>query len=256
MRGQGSILVALLLAGVGCSGGKNGSEAPEVDTTPPEAVTDLRTNSTTSTSITLNWTSPGDDGREGEASRYDLRLSLSPITAANFDSASRIGDDLVPLPPSFIERDLVEHLLPQTTYYFALKTADEVPNWSEISNVLRQATDASPDIFPPAAVTDLRVDAVDRSSITLSWTSPGDDGTQGTAFGYDIRYATARITSETFPSANVLDPSPQPQPAGATETVAIPDLEPGTEYFVVLRTADEVLNWSPLSNQVNATTEP
>jgi hypothetical protein len=46
------------------------------------------------------------------------------------------------------------------------------------------------DTVPPMAVTDLRAASVTDSSVTLVWTAPGDDGDQGTAAQYDIRYST------------------------------------------------------------------
>ena len=40
-------------------------------------------------SVTLTWTTPGDDGTAGTAAQFDLRYSTSPITASNFASATR-----------------------------------------------------------------------------------------------------------------------------------------------------------------------
>ena len=92
-------------------------------------------------SATLSWTTPGDDGLTGTASQFDIRFSTSPITAANFASATRWTTG-VPLPavPGTSQSVVVTGLSPSTTYYFAMKTGDEVPNWANVSNIASKTT--------------------------------------------------------------------------------------------------------------------
>ena len=71
-----------------------------------------------------------------------------------------------PPPESFT----VTGLSPTTLYYFSIKTSDEIPNESVISNVPSASTTG--DITAPAAVTDLATGTVTVSSIDLSWTAP------------------------------------------------------------------------------------
>ncbi|MGE3771391.1 MAG: hypothetical protein AB7I32_00575 [Gammaproteobacteria bacterium] len=47
--------------------------------------------------------------------------------------------------------------------------------------------------LPPAAVTDLRVEASDAHGITLAWTSPPDDGPSGHAARYFVKYSDKPI---------------------------------------------------------------
>jgi len=111
----------------------------------------------THNSVKLSWTIPGDDSLIGRATSYDLRYSTSPITAANFGSATRyLG---APTPGIAGARDsvVVAGLQPLTTYHFAIKTADEVPNWSGVSNIVTVTTLEPPDTTPPAAIRDLRI---------------------------------------------------------------------------------------------------
>ena len=54
------------------------------------------------------------------------------------------------------------------------------------------------DTAAPANVTDLAVLTSTASSATLTWTCPGDDGSNGTASEYDIRYLTEVITEAGF----------------------------------------------------------
>jgi hypothetical protein len=115
-------------------------QGPPSDTTPPAVVTDLTVTSVTTDSITLTWTAVGDDGNIGTASTYDIRYSTSSITEANWDSATQVAGEPAPKPAGSAESFTITGLSPGTTYYFALKTADGVPNWSELSNVVQVTT--------------------------------------------------------------------------------------------------------------------
>lgn len=100
----------------------------------------LDAQSPTANSVTLIWTAPGDDGDSGTASEYDIRYSLSGITEANWDSAVQVTGEPSPQPPGSAETFMVTGLQPGTTYYFAIRTSDEVPNWSTLSNVVGKTT--------------------------------------------------------------------------------------------------------------------
>jgi hypothetical protein len=129
---------------------------PPADTTPPATVTDLSVSEVTTDSVTLTWTAPGDDGNIGTASEYDIRYSTSSITEANWNLASQVLGEPKPSVAGSMETFVVTGLSPGTTYYFALKTADEVPNWSGLSNVARgpilipgrDVPTEAPDFFP------------------------------------------------------------------------------------------------------------
>ena len=111
------------------------------------------------------------------------------------------------------------------------------------------------DTTPPADVTDLVASNPTASSIDLAWTAPGDDGTQGTASQYDIRYSTSMITNTNWGAATHCIGEPSPNPVGTTESFAVTGLSPNTEYYFALKTADEVPNWSEISNSPSATTK-
>jgi hypothetical protein len=124
------------------------------DTTPPAAVTDLAATEATSTTVTLTWTAPGDDGNTGTASTYDIRYSTETITDANWGPAIQCSDEPAPAAADAEHTFTVTGLSPDTTYYFAVKTADEVPNWSGLSNIASRKTEAAaPANQPPAQPT-------------------------------------------------------------------------------------------------------
>lgn len=131
----------VLLVATGCGGSE-----------PAKAAED----GVTADAVKLAWTAPGDDSTSGRAAVYDMRYSTRPITAANFDSAARFTATPAPSVAGAPDSVVVSGLLPLTGYWFAIKTADEVGNWSTISNVVAVTTAAVPDRTPPAAVRDAR----------------------------------------------------------------------------------------------------
>lgn len=114
------------------------------DITAPAAVSNLSAPSSTATGVTLNWTAPGDDDTTGTAAAYDVRYSTSLIDAANWSSATQATGEPSPQAAGSAETFTVAGLTCNTTYYLALKTSDEVPNTSGLSNVISKATAACP----------------------------------------------------------------------------------------------------------------
>jgi len=226
------------------------------DTTSPAAVTDLATGSTTTSSIILTWTAPGDDGTTGQATAYDIRYRTGGvINEANWATATQISGEPVPQAGGSTEAFTVTGLDAGTTYYFAIKTADEVPNWSALSNSPSGTTAAAPDTTSPAVVTDLATGDPTTTSIKLTWTAPGDDGSTGTATSYDIRYRTGGAVSDaSWDSATPASSVPVPKSGGSTETFTVTGLDADTTYYFAIKTADEVPNWSVLSNSPSGTT--
>lgn len=87
-------------------------------------------------------------------------------------------------------------------------------------------------------------------SVTLIWTAPGDDSLTGTATRYDIRYSLFPITEESFNYCQGPSSLPRPANPGTTQQFTIYGLFPGLRYYFALKTADERLNWSKISNVV------
>ncbi|SDX58019.1 discoidin domain-containing protein [Paenibacillus sp. CF384] len=112
------------------------------DTTPPGAVTNLAKGTVSSTSVTLQWTAPGDDGAAGYASSYDVRFSTAPITASNWSNATQANNEPIPGTPGSAQSFSVTGLQPQVLYYFAMKTTDDVGLISALSNVVNATTSA------------------------------------------------------------------------------------------------------------------
>ena len=204
-------------------------------------------------SVPLTWTAPGDDSLAGTATQYDLRYATSLITAANFASATQVTGEPTPGAPGTSQGLTVTGLQPSTTYWFAIKTADDAANWSILSNVVSRTTSGAPDVTRPAAAS-VAVSAVTDTTATLAWTAVGDDSLTGTAASYEARYSTAPITAANFSSATAITGLPVPAVAGTAQSVVAHGLSRQVTYYFALRTIDEAGNPSALSNVPSTTT--
>ncbi|PKN01685.1 MAG: hypothetical protein CVU77_04030 [Elusimicrobia bacterium HGW-Elusimicrobia-1] len=160
------------------------------DDVPPAAITNLSAlaDPDVEGKITLTWTAPGDDGIIGnnsggyyivkyatfsvvDISSWTWWNSISTTTAPNVDKGWKIKS-----PPSAVgltETQILTGLYPASTYYFAVRTVDDVANWSALD---LQIGDADPAVqaqaiatnLPPAAPTGVAAAAGNRTA-ALSW---------------------------------------------------------------------------------------
>jgi parallel beta-helix repeat protein len=109
---------------------------PIADTVPPSIINDLgATTGNKEGTVDLTWTAPGDDGTSGTAANYIVRYATTAITTdSGWTSATNVSGEPTPKPSGNQENMTVGGLTPGQKYYFAIKTQDEVPNTSELSN--------------------------------------------------------------------------------------------------------------------------
>lgn len=219
------------------------------DATAPSPIDDLTVTSVDTSSMTLSWTATGDDGDQGRAYYYDLRYATSEITSdADFSSAQQVSSPPVPKTSSTPQSAEVTGLIPDSTYYFALRAVDDGENTTSIAT-----TDGTllRDLLAPAPVTDFRVTNVRTSelSVTLEWTATGDDGRQGSATAYDLRYANEPIrTAGDFEQAASVSTPIKPAEAGEPQSVVVDEsdgLEQDQTYHFALRAKDNAGNTTP-----------
>lgn len=126
----------------------------------------------------------------------------------------------------------------------------------------------------PGVIDDL---ALDSTGKLLSWTSPGDDGVDGEATLYLIRFLDSQqvaellgvpslagvslseitqVLDDNFDDATQVPEFIEPQEAGNLELLSIPriDITGNSNYFFTIATNDEVGNTSDISNVVELTT--
>ena len=199
---------------------------------------------------TLVWTAPGDDGVVGIATRYDVRLSTSAIDASNFAAAPAVAGVPAPLAANAQQTMNLAGLSPSTTYWCAIKTVDEAGNCSVISNVVQFTTPAASDTVRPAPLA-LAAGATGASTVSLTWTATGDDSLTGTATRYEVRWSSAPITPANFATANLVGSGvPAPAAPGTAQGCTVTGLDRSVDLHFAARVADEVNNWSALSNDL------
>ncbi|MBI3097529.1 MAG: hypothetical protein HYY93_04680 [Planctomycetes bacterium] len=111
-----------------------------VDGISPAAVSDLTVLSLppsepTSSTLTLRWTAPGDNGNLGTATAYGLRYRTGgAVTPGNFLSSTPVTGLPTPSAAGSTETVTVTGLTPATVYFFGLGSVDDVGNQSLLSN--------------------------------------------------------------------------------------------------------------------------
>ncbi|MED5390861.1 MAG: fibronectin type III domain-containing protein, partial [Pseudomonadota bacterium] len=110
------------------------------------------------------------------------------------------------------------------------------------------------DAEAPAAVSDLQITDSTSADISLQWTAVGDDGVEGQAEQYDIRYSTTQLTEATWSAASAARGVPEPGSPGTVETSVVKGLLPNTDYWIGLKVKDNSGQYSGLSNVVETTT--
>ena len=150
-------------------------------------------------------------------------IVVSKITLADMNS-------VVPL------SDLGDGTHPNDTGYAKMAT--------EFNRILRGVI--AGDRSAPASITWLGADAISGSTAGLKWYSTGDDGTNGQANLYEMRYSTFGLDAANF-TQGILVSLPRPQSAGNIETASVSGLVPGISYFFGIRAYDEMNNRGPVS---------
>lgn len=140
-RSLGVLLALLFVASLpaGCGGSKKNPTAP-VDSTPPGLVADLIVTAADSTSITLGWTAPGDNGAAGTAAAYEVRFGNTDVVSPTDWSNWSIASAPAPRAAGTPERLRITGLAVGTPYAFALRTRDAGGNWSGPSNTVLSHT--------------------------------------------------------------------------------------------------------------------
>ncbi|MCX5800000.1 MAG: hypothetical protein NTX17_01225 [Candidatus Eisenbacteria bacterium] len=173
--------------------------------------------SVSATSATFKWTAPGDDGTVGRASQYDLRFSRNQIQGTDSlgwwiaPTTATCAGLPVPGEPGNTDSFVVAGLAPGNTYYFILRTADEVPNWSFFSNIAVVTTAASPDTntpgdeTPPPPVAGLTATTV-AGGIMLTWSQSSAADVEGyLIYRSYSQYEYEAITAELVYATTYLD---------------------------------------------------
>ncbi len=103
------------------------------------------------------------------------------------------------------------------------------------------------------AITDLLVSGTAQNSVSFTWTAPGGS-TYRQPTQYDVRYATSLLTEATWNAATPVPGVPVPDSPGTQQSFTLTGLDPGSPYYVAVKTRDPLGDISSLSNVVSGTT--
>ncbi len=112
----------------------------------------------------------------------------------------------------------------------------------------------STDITAPSQVIGLVASPLAADAVSLSWAATGDDGSAGSAYLYDVRYAAAPFSETGWGTATPASGEPMPGAPGTVESFTVTGLAGATSYYFAVKVVDESGNSSPLSNLASATT--
>ncbi|KAK3586511.1 hypothetical protein CHS0354_033531 [Potamilus streckersoni] len=124
------------------------SSAP--DTSPPDAITDLRIVNATTNAVLLEFTAPGEDFDMGQAQYYEVRTSNSSNTLYNdFDSGTLLNTStIVPKASGETEQLAFEGSKPEFSkdkaiWYVGIRAVDRNNNKASVSNIITLGRAAS-----------------------------------------------------------------------------------------------------------------
>jgi hypothetical protein len=107
---------------------------PQEDLAAPGTPGDLQLVKATSSSATVAFTAPGDDGMTGRARKYEIRyLAGADITAENFDSATLVSTVVVPAAAGVTQSFGIDGLLAETDYSVGIRAVDDCRNTGELA---------------------------------------------------------------------------------------------------------------------------
>lgn len=145
------------------------STISDPDSTPPGRVADLGLLDVGSNSATIRWTATGDDGESGRPFNYEVRFATFPIDSANVHLTGRfvVRATHAPGEPETLRVDGLETL---TSYYFAVRAADEFNNLGGLSGWVVANTLGPPraELDPPGITLALRTGESATRTLTLS----------------------------------------------------------------------------------------
>jgi hypothetical protein len=108
----------------------------ELDDEPPVAPRDANITALTANRATIAFTAPGDDGLVGRVTSYEVRYRVrEPITEATFATATLVPVAIPPVDPGGEQTFTLEGLLPETTYWVAIRAYDNCRNASPLTIV-------------------------------------------------------------------------------------------------------------------------
>jgi hypothetical protein len=218
----------------------------------PGAIHDLTAAYVSTTSATLTWTAPADDGLlGGRVASYDLRALAGTLDAGSWSLADTVPGEPVPGDPGAAQSCVIEGLSTDTEYQVAIRSLDDEGNTSQLSNLCLLRTLAVPDTIPPARVIDLAVRDLNAHRIRLVWSASGDDSLTGRARVTEVRMAIGGAFD--WNTAGAIGGVPEPGDPGSPDSLTVGGLAPDVVFTFAVRILDDAGNASVPSEPLHVT---
>ncbi|MDI6757450.1 MAG: fibronectin type III domain-containing protein, partial [Endomicrobiia bacterium] len=124
--------------------------------------------------IRLTFTAPYDDAADEPALAYVIKYATHTLDGGGWDAptSSTVSQGITPAAPGAPQTHIVTGLYPGTTFYFAMKSVDEVGNLSAMS----AARNASARDNPPNPPENITAVALSETNIRVTWSAPSVSG--------------------------------------------------------------------------------
>ncbi|HWR83201.1 MAG TPA: hypothetical protein VN285_07855 [Candidatus Deferrimicrobium sp.] len=191
-------------------------------------------------SVRLNFTSGSD------ANPDSIIYCWSTTSIPDSANASRVSIAYSPS-QSYVRNHVITVTDPDTlNFSYWTKAVGTTVQWSSRGT----ASLVFGDITPPGQVDSMWiVPGSSRGQLNLFWRAPGDDGYNGTAHHYEIRYSSTAINPSLWNSYALLSNPPAPVAAGLYQNATIGGLTPGQVYYAGIKAFDEASNASAVASR-------
>lgn len=103
---------------------------------------------------------------------------------------------------------------------------------------------SSSDKTAPGTIGDFAASAKTETTITLSWTATGNDGSVGQATKSELRWSATALDAATFATGTLVAGAPAPAASGTAQSYQVTGLTAATTYYFGLMVADDAGNAS------------
>ncbi len=211
---------------------------------PPDRVPALSLVTTSTNSIQVRFTVPGDPAGCGVPTAYRLRAKDPANTTREWNGA-------VTFPAGSSQSVTASGLAAATLYRLTLTTEISSGAPSAASDTLRVSTTGWADTQPPATVTDLAATDSTQSTLTVRWSAPSDPPSGAAANSYEMRRWP---DGGSWSTGTTVGGVPSPATPGIQQSATATGLAAGTRYHFQIRSRDAAGNWSDLSTEAAART--
>ena len=212
----------------------------------PPPISDLSVSATGPDYAELSFTAPSAAGSSIAVKLYEIRFSKYPISASNWSGATIFANSILPSEPKLPESIKVAGLVPETEYWFAIKSIDQSGFISDISTIGSSSTSEVVSLSQASFAITLSGRQSSLQKITLTnLSSSASFSYEGIFSGAGLSGATSNSSdasaNSSHASANSSHASAELQDrASLTKNNKIPSIIPDDIYKWIIKFSDGI----------------